>query len=320
MNDNIRYFGGDPNKVTIFGQSAGSWSVSLHVLSSKSRNLFNNAIMNSGAYLNKFSEDSRLDHVKRWLKGAARIGCSDPLSFGMFFTQKIMNCLRAANISQLILITDFFDLIPGTVKVFPLVIDDGNFLIAKPRDLLSSGNFKKNVNLLISTVEDEGSFLLNNFRDAVTFDALNPTNMSYSEAYNYLRNMSQGMSSELPINGEDVSKLYYNGLSSNDLNATLLETIGIATGDYFLACPTKLFGKVVYKNSNFQANVYEYRYNTKMQNSDFCSYWMGVCHSLDLDPIFGTPFVYPYSNDFSDREREISTQMMQFLTDFAKTG
>jgi hypothetical protein len=48
--------------------------------------------------------------------------------------------------------------------------------------MLSSGHFKTNVNLMINTVEDEGAFLLNNFNDTVIFDALNPKNMTYSEA------------------------------------------------------------------------------------------------------------------------------------------
>ncbi|CAG2120527.1 unnamed protein product, partial [Medioppia subpectinata] len=35
--DNIHSFGGDKNQMTIFGQSAGSWSVSAHVLSPLSK-------------------------------------------------------------------------------------------------------------------------------------------------------------------------------------------------------------------------------------------------------------------------------------------
>lgn len=46
---NIRAFGGDPERVTIFGNSAGAWSVCAHLASPGSRGLFARAIMQSGA-------------------------------------------------------------------------------------------------------------------------------------------------------------------------------------------------------------------------------------------------------------------------------
>ncbi|KAG5867332.1 hypothetical protein JTB14_023061 [Gonioctena quinquepunctata] len=44
VQENIRYFGGDPKKVTIFGQSAGASGVAYQIMSKKSEGLFRAAI------------------------------------------------------------------------------------------------------------------------------------------------------------------------------------------------------------------------------------------------------------------------------------
>ena len=51
---NIRELGGDPQRVTIFGQSAGAFSVQLMMLSPKARGLFHRAIVQSGYYRGSF--------------------------------------------------------------------------------------------------------------------------------------------------------------------------------------------------------------------------------------------------------------------------
>jgi carboxylesterase type B len=47
---NIRSFGGDPAKLTIFGESAGAISVGVHLVAPGSRGLFRNAIIESNPY------------------------------------------------------------------------------------------------------------------------------------------------------------------------------------------------------------------------------------------------------------------------------
>ena len=49
VKDNIAGFGGNPNNITLMGESAGAASVSLHLLSPLSRDLFSQAIMQSAS-------------------------------------------------------------------------------------------------------------------------------------------------------------------------------------------------------------------------------------------------------------------------------
>lgn len=51
VKENIKQFGGDPNNITIFGESAGASSVHFQILSPISKGLFNKAIMQSGSGL-----------------------------------------------------------------------------------------------------------------------------------------------------------------------------------------------------------------------------------------------------------------------------
>ncbi|KAG4072767.1 hypothetical protein HA402_005244 [Bradysia odoriphaga] len=63
IKNNIEQFGGDPDKITVFGHSAGACSTHYHVLSSKSNSLFKRAIAMSGSALNIWSHYVPREHM-----------------------------------------------------------------------------------------------------------------------------------------------------------------------------------------------------------------------------------------------------------------
>ncbi|CAN7951289.1 unnamed protein product, partial [Ixodes pacificus] len=73
---NIEVFGGDPARVTIVGNSAGSMSVHAHILSPLSKGLFKGAVMLSGSHNNLDFIDSTHGSVVKGDKVAKLLGCS----------------------------------------------------------------------------------------------------------------------------------------------------------------------------------------------------------------------------------------------------
>lgn len=66
--DNIANFGGDPQNITLFGESAGGCSVHYHMVSDMSRGLFQRAIVMSGCVLNNWSVVPRRKFSERLAK------------------------------------------------------------------------------------------------------------------------------------------------------------------------------------------------------------------------------------------------------------
>ena len=128
MRENIHLFGGDKNQITIFGESAGSWSVSAHILSPLSKGLFKRAIMESGAHFHNkdrpiITKNESLIRSKAW---AAKLNCTDENEW--------LDCLR--KLDPKLFISDMF-----TDSTFP--IDDTEFLPFTAQTAFKENNYNR---------------------------------------------------------------------------------------------------------------------------------------------------------------------------------
>uniref|UniRef100_A0A8C2MLY5 Carboxylic ester hydrolase n=1 Tax=Cricetulus griseus TaxID=10029 RepID=A0A8C2MLY5_CRIGR len=141
VQQNIAHFGGNPDRVTIFGESAGGTSVSSLVLSPMSKGLFHGAIMQSGVAMLPGLISHSVEVVYTMVANLS--GCDQMDS------EALVGCLRGKSEEELLAITKVFKIIPAVV--------DGEFFPRHPEELLVSADFRP-VPSIIGINNDEYSW------------------------------------------------------------------------------------------------------------------------------------------------------------------
>ena len=93
VNNNIQYFGGNPKRITLMGNSAGGVSVHLHYMSPLSSGLFQNGVSSSGTALGFGAYDK--DGSAPMKKFAKVTNCPSKNS------QQLLNCLKSKTFAEL---------------------------------------------------------------------------------------------------------------------------------------------------------------------------------------------------------------------------
>ena len=141
IRDNIAAFGGDPENITIMGQSAGAMSVQQHCLSPLTDGLFQRAVMSSGGGVNKILSAAPAEkHYEFWQTAMKNAGCETLADFRAISPEKLF---EVWNRTKKELRT------PGS---FPCI--DGRLVVGSGVELLKAGKQHRIPYMAGSTSED----------------------------------------------------------------------------------------------------------------------------------------------------------------------
>ena len=141
VKENIAHFGGDPNNITIFGESAGGYSICTLLATPRAKGLFHRAIMMSGG-CETVQELEQGYKVAR--QSALRVGCQP----------EDINCLRSIPAEKLL-----YQGASSMVALDYIPHIDGYFLTDTPLNMIKAGNFNQ-VPVMAGYNKDEMARLL----------------------------------------------------------------------------------------------------------------------------------------------------------------
>ncbi|XP_070551639.1 acetylcholinesterase-like [Ptychodera flava] len=319
VQDNIEAFGGDPNKVTIFGESAGSVSVEYLILSPLTDGLFHRAIMQSGTATMEGFVGIGPEFQSKIAQGLGElVGCEKGNP------EELIQCLRSVPAEEfrnpsdpaLGLIANITGL--GTEvgpTPFPPVVD-GSFMREKPVDVIREKTFTKtNLDIMMGTMADEGSMYLLLFMAHLMGEPEVSMNRSVYEIAYPLFVSGPAKYNQAALDA--IRLMYVNWENADYDDADYVDAFVQGSSDEYYTCPMDLSARA---HSQAGANVYLYQMTHSPANSVWRIKWMRAAHGDDLPFVFGWHFYLGGEWTMPAEEVEMSLKIMKYWTNFAKTG
>lgn len=303
---NIRKFGGDPDNVTIFGESAGAASVSFHIYSPMSKGLFHKAITQSGSALAPWAFQFKPVFLASLLAKTMLYDSQDAQELYKYFMTKSNDELILTRVPRTEgnMITSEILYTPCTEKPIEGV---EAFLTESSYDLLTKGKYNK-VPMIIGTNNEEGLFLVSMDNDTMiprlTFEKSLPKNLEILD-----KKTKKEIANEL-------ERLYMEG---DEISVDSVAKISRWYGEPNLNFPSLAETEMLLKSSDQPIYNYLFQYQGGRNIPKFflpkkLKALPGATHADDVFYMFSQTLL------FSNFENDMIDKITTMWTNFAKYG
>ncbi len=298
VRDEVRAFGGDPSNVTIFGESAGSMAVCLHLIAPASRGLFHKAIGESAPctfFVNHLREtpDPRFESAETLGASFSRaLGCDTAAT-----PEATLACLRAKTAEQVLAAEPRpAELNIRDARYQPTI--DGTVIPQRPWTLFRNG--------MIAPVPT----LTGTNRDEATVFSLGTTISNEAQYRAAIRALLPLRESVLaPAVDDIVTRLW-----PISAYPTAKEAYDDFVGDLVFVCPARAQARHV---TAAMAAQRSWLYHFTRENAAGRNLGIGVFHSAELPYVFGN-FARPFLRTAMDGV--VADRTMDAWARFARTG
>ncbi|XP_044125007.1 bile salt-activated lipase-like [Bufo gargarizans] len=299
---NIAAFGGNPDNITIFGESAGAASVSLQTLSPYNVGLVKRAISQSGVGLSPWAIQQ--DPLVWARQVGTKVGC--PVDD----TAALANCLRVTD-PRAVTLAFKLDLLNLQYPVvhylaFSPVID-GDFIPDDPINLFSNA---ADVDYLAGVNNMDGHMFA-----GMDLSVINKPLQDIKAAE--VEKLVQDLTLPKGSLGSNLAyELYTSNWGPSPSQELMKKTIVDAETDYIFLVPTQEALARHAMNAR-SGKTYNYLFSHPSRMPLYPS-WVGADHADDLQYIFAKPFTTPLA--YRTQDRDVSAAMIAYWTNFAATG